>query len=94
MTYKDIKLVKDTISIDNINDLIEWLKTNPQLTKGELTKKFEKKWSDWLGVKYSVFMNSGSSANLAMFYSLMLSKKLKNKKLLFRQFHGLLRFHL
>lgn len=82
MTYKDIKLVKDTISIDNINDLIEWLKTNPQLTKGELTKKFEKKWSDWLGVKYSVFMNSGSSANLAMFYSLMLSKKLKNKKII------------
>lgn len=82
MTYENIKLVKDTISLENINSLIDWLKTNPQLTKGELTKEFEKKWSDWLGVKYSVFMNSGSSANLAMFYSLILSKKLKNKKII------------
>jgi len=82
MTYENIKLVKDTISLENINSLIDWLKTNPQLTKGELTKEFEKKWSDWLGVKHSVFMNSGSSANLAMFYSLILSKKLKNKKII------------
>lgn len=82
MIYENIKLVKDTISLENINSLIDWLKTNPQLTKGELTKEFEKKWSDWLGVKYSVFMNSGSSANLAMFYSLILSKKLKNKKII------------
>ena len=82
MTYENIKLVKDTISLENINSLIDWLRTNPQLTKGKLTKEFEKKWSDWLGVKYSVFMNSGSSANLAMFYSLILSKKLKNKKII------------
>jgi len=77
-----IKLVKDTIDIDDINKLIEWLKTNPRLTKGNLTTQFEKKWSEWLGVKYSVFVNSGSSANLAAVYSLLLSGKLKNNKII------------
>ena len=76
-----ITLVKDTIDIDDVNNLIEWLKTNPRLTKGDLTIEFEKKWSEWLGVKYSVFVNSGSSANLAAIYSLILSGKLKNNKI-------------
>jgi CDP-4-dehydro-6-deoxyglucose reductase, E1 len=77
-----IKLVKDTIDIDDINNLIEWLKTNPKLTKGELTIKFEEVWSKWIGCKYSVFVNSGSSANLAAIYSLILSGKLKNNKII------------
>lgn len=76
-----IKLVKDTIDSQDINKLIDWLKTNPKLTKGDLTVEFEKKWSDWLGIKYSVFVNSGSSANLAAIYSLLLSGKLKNNKI-------------
>ena len=79
---KKTTLVKDTISRQEINKLIQWLKTNPKLTKGDLTVKFEKKWSEWLGVIYSVFLNSGSSANLAMIYSLLLSKKLKNNKIM------------
>jgi CDP-6-deoxy-D-xylo-4-hexulose-3-dehydrase len=33
-----------------------------------------------LGVKYSVFVNSGSSANLAIMYALKISKRLKNLK--------------
>ena len=37
---------------------------DPRLTAGPMVEKFEKAWSDWLGVKYSVFVNSGSSANL------------------------------
>ena len=82
MTYEKIPLVKDTINQSDINNLIEWLKTNPKLTKGDLTIQFEKEWSEWLGVKYSVFLNSGSSANLAMIYSLILSKKLKNNKII------------
>jgi len=61
-----ITLVKDTISNNDIDKLIEWLGTYPRLTKGPLTLELEKKWSEWLGVKYSVFCNSGSSANLLM----------------------------
>jgi len=77
-----IKLVKDTINFDDVSNLIEWLKTNPRLTKGNLTLEFEKKWSEWLGVKYSVFVNSGSSANLAGIYSLILSQRMRNKKII------------
>ena len=76
-----IKLVKDTINFDDVSKLIEWLKTNPRLTKGDLTVEFERRWSEWLGVKYSVFVNSGSSANLAGIYSLILSERMKNKKI-------------
>ena len=36
---------------------------NAILTQSNYVKKFEKEWSNWLGVKYSVFVNSGSSAN-------------------------------
>ncbi len=39
-------------------------KTNVILTQSTNVKKFENMWSKWLGVKYSVFVNSGSSANL------------------------------
>ena len=76
-----IDLVKDTIDSDDIKKLISWLETNPRLTKGELNVKFEKEWSDWLGKKYSVFVNSGSSANLAALYALLLSGKLRNNKI-------------
>jgi len=81
MTLNKISLVKDTIDFNDIKKLISWLETNPRLTKGQLTTEFEKKWSEWLGVKYSVFVNSGSSANLAAIYSLLLSGKLKNNKI-------------
>lgn len=77
-----IPLVRDTIDKKDIKELIKWLETNPRLTKGKLTIEFEKKWSKWLGVKYSVYLNSGSSANLAMVYAIILSKKLKNKKII------------
>jgi CDP-6-deoxy-D-xylo-4-hexulose-3-dehydrase len=76
-----IDLVKDTINSEDIEKLISWLQTNPRLTKGELTVEFEKEWSKWLGKKYSVFVNSGSSANLAAVYGLLLSGKLRNNKI-------------
>ena len=37
---------------------------NPKLTQGPRVKQFETEWSKWLGVKHSIFVNSGSSANL------------------------------
>ena len=77
---KKIELVKDTISSDDIDELINWLKTYPKLTKGPITLEFERKWSEWLGCKYSVFVNSGSSANLLMIYCLKILNMLKNDK--------------
>lgn len=37
---------------------------DPILTQSSNVQAFEAEWSDWLGVKHSVFVNSGSSANL------------------------------
>ena len=77
-----IKLVNDTVDKEDIDKLIIWLQDKPHLTKGPVTREFEKKWSEWIGSKYSVFVNSGSSANLAAIYSLYLSKRLKNNKII------------
>lgn len=77
-----IKLVKDTITHSEVDALCDWLKTYPQLTKGKLTEEFEVKWAQWLGVKHAVFLNSGSSANLAMLYALKVGNKLKNNKII------------
>ena len=75
-----ITLVKDTIDNKDIDNLIDWLKTYPRLTKGPVTLQLEEKWSKWLGRKYSVFCNSGSSANLLMLSALKESEYLINNK--------------
>ena len=67
----NIPLAKNTINEKDIDTLIDWLKGHPRLTQGEVTLKFEKMWSDFIGCKHSVFVNSGSSANLLMFYLLI-----------------------
>lgn len=79
-SLEKITLVKDTIDNEDIDNLIEWLKTYPRLTKGAKTIEFEEMWSKWIGCKYSVFVNSGSSANLLMLYALLELYKLRNKK--------------
>ena len=56
-------LMENNISNDDITKVINFLKKKPILTQNKEVEKFEKKWSQWLGVKYSVFVNSGSSAN-------------------------------
>jgi len=77
---KKIDLIQDTIDNKDIDLLIEWLKSYPKLTKGVKTIEFENKWSNWLGCKYSVFVNSGSSANLLMLYVLKVLEIMKNNK--------------
>ena len=58
-------LMHDNFTKKDINAVIKLLKNkNNILTQSKYVQQFEKKWSDWLGVKYSVFVNSGSSANL------------------------------
>ncbi|MFL2876006.1 MAG: DegT/DnrJ/EryC1/StrS family aminotransferase [Candidatus Pelagibacter sp.] len=47
------------------------------LTQSSKVREFENKWSNWLGTKYSVFVNSGSSAN---FISLSILKSLNKDK--------------
>ena len=47
-------------------------KKNIILTQSKQVQEFEKKWSKWLGVKYTVFVNSGSSANFLTMAALKL----------------------
>ena len=74
-------LAKETIDNNDIEALREWLSQKPRLTKGSLTLEFENKWAKYIGTKYSVFCNSGSSANLLMTYAALQSRKLPNNKI-------------
>ncbi len=58
-------LMDDNITPYDNKKVINFLKKNPRLTNGRQVELFEKEWSKWLGVKYSIFVNSGSAANLA-----------------------------
>jgi len=58
-------LMRNNILREDLDAVIEHLKSDdPKLTNGPFVRKFEEEWSKWLGVKYSVFVNSGASANL------------------------------
>ena len=61
---KKFPLMRNNISDQDIKILINFLKKKTFLTQNKEVFNFEKTWSKWLGVKYSVFVNSGSSANL------------------------------
>lgn len=79
----NIRLVSDTIDKQDIKALIKWLDqpTIPQLTKGPLTKELEQKWSQYVGVENTIYVNSGSSALLLMLATLKYTAKLKNNKI-------------
>lgn len=58
-------LMHDNFTKSDMHAAIRLLKQkNKILTQHNYVKQFEKEWSKWLGIKYSVFVNSGSSANL------------------------------
>ena len=54
-------------------------KKNIVLTQSSKVEEFEKKWSKWLGSKYSIFVNSGSSANFVSIAALKVINKNKYK---------------
>jgi len=56
--------MKNNIAREDIDVLIEFLKGMPYLTQSSNVQAFENEWSEWLGVRYSVYVNSGASANL------------------------------
>ena len=57
-------LMKNNVSRGDLDAVIEHLQQDdPKLTHGPFVRNFEEKWSDWLGVRYSVMVNSGASAN-------------------------------
>ena len=77
-------LAEDAITKEDLQAWAEWIlsEPTPQLTMGPLAKQYEDKWSNWIGRRHSVSCNSGSSANLLMYYALLRSGRLKNKKVI------------
>jgi CDP-6-deoxy-D-xylo-4-hexulose-3-dehydrase len=66
MQKRSIKwpLMSNNLSRSDLNSVIKLLEEDdPKLTNGPAVKEFEEQWSRWLGVKYSVMLNSGASAN-------------------------------
>ncbi len=58
-------LMRNNLAREDLDAVIEHLKQDdPILTNGANVRAFEAEWSQWLGTKYSVFVNSGASANL------------------------------
>ena len=57
-------LMENNITREDMDVLIDFLKAMPRLTQSRNVRAFEQEWSRWLGVRYSVYVNSGASANL------------------------------
>ena len=59
-------LMANNIIQEDVDAVIEFLKNNKKkiFTQSNKVREFEYNWSKWLGTKYSVFVNSGASANL------------------------------
>ena len=61
----DWPLMRNNITRSDLDAVIRFLKQDdPILTHSKQVEAFEREWSRWLGVRHSVFVNSGASANL------------------------------
>ncbi len=57
--------MRNNITRVDLDAAIEFLKQDdPTLTQSSQVQAFEREWSEWIGSRYSVFVNSGASANL------------------------------
>lgn len=58
-------LMRNNILREDLDAVIRHLQQDdPILTHSTNVRAFEEEWSQWIGKKYSVFVNSGASANL------------------------------
>jgi len=65
-------LMNNNITRGDLQRVIEFLSSEepPILTQSANVRALEEEWSKWLGVKHSVFVNSGSSANIITLHAL------------------------
>jgi CDP-6-deoxy-D-xylo-4-hexulose-3-dehydrase len=66
-------LINDNITQNDRQILADFCLNGERFTNGSKVKEFEKAWAEWLGVKHSVMVNSGASAN---FISIAMVKEL------------------
>ena len=70
-------LMKDCITQKDKDELVNFIKTSNRYTNGPQVKEFEKQWSKWLGVKHSLFVSSGSTANTLLLSAIVEKYNLK-----------------
>jgi CDP-6-deoxy-D-xylo-4-hexulose-3-dehydrase len=58
--------MKDTLTWSDRWNLAKFVMTSKRFTQGKKVQEFENAWSDWLGVDYSLFVTSGSTANFLL----------------------------
>jgi CDP-6-deoxy-D-xylo-4-hexulose-3-dehydrase len=67
-------LINDNITEGDKKVLSDFILNSNRFTNGPNVVEFEKQWSEWLGVKYSVMVNSGASAN---YITMAITRELK-----------------
>ncbi len=73
------QLMENNITKSDKQSMIKFIKKSNIFTQSKNVEEFERQWSKWLGVKYSVFVNSGSSANFISISALKYLNKDKSK---------------
>ena len=71
-------LMKNCITNSDRNLLIDFIKKTDKYTNGKKVKELESEWSNWLGVKNSLFVSSGSTANLLLLSAIKTKYNLKS----------------
>jgi len=59
-------LMKDTLTWCDRLKLAKFVMTSNKFTQGPKVEEFEEAWSEWLGVPYSLFVTTGSTANFLL----------------------------
>lgn len=74
-----IKLIKSTFynEADTKKKLVSFIQSAEMMSFGPECNSFEEKFAKWQGRKHCVFLNSGSSANLAIIQALINHGKIK-----------------
>ena len=76
MNYK-WPLINNNISQSDKEVLAGFILNSDRFTNGPKVKEFETAWSKWLGVEYSVMVNSGASAN---YITMAITRELKGQE--------------
>ncbi len=64
--------MQNNITISDRKVAANFIRNSEIFTASSKVREFENRWSKWLGVKYSIFVNSGSSANFLTFLAIKL----------------------
>jgi len=71
-------LMQSAITESDKQALINFISTSDRYTCGPKVKQFEDAWSKWLGCQHSLFVTSGSAANLLLMASVKEMYKIPN----------------